>query len=75
MSSRIERAEDGVVSSEQLTQAERAVLEKLADALIPAAPGCLSATDAGVGDDLLAQATTYVPSLPALLRRVVVKVR
>lgn len=62
------------MSSEQLTQAERAVLEKLADALIPAAPGCLSATDAGVGDNLLAQATTYAPSLPALLRRVVVKV-
>ena len=47
------------------------MLEKLADVLIPSAPGFLSATEAGVGDDLLAQATTYAPTLPALLRRVV----
>ena len=75
MSSRIEQARGWRHELGTTYPTERAVLEKLADALIPPAPGFLSATEAGVGDDLLAQATTYVPSLPALLRRVVATVR
>ncbi len=62
------------MSSEPLTAAERVLLGELADALIPPAPGALSASQAGVADHLLAQAAVYAPSLPALLRRIIGKV-
>ncbi len=56
---------------EPLTSAERAILEKLADTLIPPAPGAISASQAGVADNLLTQAGYFAPSLPALLRGVI----
>jgi len=59
------------MSSGALTQAERAILGQLADALIPAAPGALSASQAGVSDQLLAQAVGYAPNLPTLLRGII----
>lgn len=62
------------MSAEPLTDAERKLLEGLADALIPPAPGHLSASEAGVGGELLAQALTYAPDLATMLRRVIASV-
>lgn len=59
------------MTGESLTIAERDVLAALADTLIPAAPGRLSASQAGVADTLLAQAMAYDPDLAARLRRVI----
>lgn len=59
------------MSGKALTEAERAVLDGLADALIPGAPNALSASQAGVADHLLAQAAGYAPNLPTLLRRII----
>ena len=54
-----------------LSDVERRSLERLADALIPAAPGCLSASDAGIGRDLLDRIVEHVPERIALLRQAI----
>lgn len=56
---------------EPLSSAERTILDRLADALIPPAPGRLSASAAGLSGPLLAQAQIYVPDLPENLRVVI----
>ncbi|MGE0283150.1 MAG: hypothetical protein AB7P20_21375 [Rhizobiaceae bacterium] len=56
---------------EPLNEAELETLGSLADALIPAAPGARSATQAGVTETLLQQAETYAPDLPERLRKVI----
>jgi hypothetical protein len=50
---------------------ERRALEHLADALIPAAPGCLSASAAGIGRDLLDRIAEHVPERLWLLRHAI----
>jgi hypothetical protein len=51
-----------------LSDSERRALERLADALIPSAPGCLSASEAGIGRDLLDRIIEHVPERVTLLR-------
>jgi hypothetical protein len=53
-----------------LTAAETARLEALADALIPAGDGRLSASGAGVFGALLPDALAYAPEIVPLCRRV-----
>lgn len=62
------------MNAEPLTDAERRLLEGLADALIPPAPGHLSASEAGVAGELLVQALTYAPDIVAILRKVIASV-
>lgn len=59
------------MNSEALTAAERAMLDGLADTLIPPAPRALSASQAGVSGPLLAQAEAYASDLPARLRKII----
>ena len=59
------------MSDPALSAAERRSLERLADALIPPAPGCLSASEAGIGRDLLDRIVEHVPERIALLRQVI----
>jgi len=54
-----------------LSEAERRAIERLADTLIPSAPGCLSASQAGIGRDLLDRIVEHVPERVALLRQAV----
>ena len=54
-----------------LTPDECAALDRLADVLIPDAPGHLSASQAGVGGDLLARAMSYAPDVADRLRGVI----
>jgi hypothetical protein len=53
------------------SQDERRALECVADALIPAAPGSLSASQAGIGGALLDRIAEHVPERLPLLRHVI----
>ncbi len=54
-----------------ISDAERRALERLADTLIPLAPGGLSASEAGIGRDLLDRIVEHVPERVALLRHAI----
>jgi hypothetical protein len=59
------------MNTEPLSLSERSILATLADTLIPPAPGCLSASEAGIAGQRLDQALSYAPSLADMLRRVI----
>jgi hypothetical protein len=59
------------MNAEPLSLSERSILATLADTLIPPAPGCLSASEAGIAGEGLEQALSYAPSLGDMLRRVI----
>jgi hypothetical protein len=55
------------------SDAERRAMERLGDALIPPAPGALSASEAGIGGLLLDQILVLVPERVPLLRQVIAR--
>jgi hypothetical protein len=55
------------------SDAERHAMERLADVLIPPAPGALSASEAGIGGRLLEQIVELVPERVPLLRQVIAR--
>ncbi|MDX3974883.1 hypothetical protein [Shinella sp.] len=59
------------MNTEPLSLSERALLARLANTLIPPAPGCLSASEAGIAGECLDQALSYAPDLVAMLRSVI----
>lgn len=63
------------MSNAPLSPAERGLLDRLGDTLIPPAPGALSASQAGVSGPLLVEAEAYAPDLPARLRKIIAQAR
>jgi len=55
------------------SDAERRAMERLGDALIPPAPGALSASEAGIGAHLLDRILDLVPERVPLLRQVIAR--
>ena len=61
------------MSAALFSDAERRAMERLGDALIPPAPGALSASEAGIGGQLLDRILDLVPERVPLLRQVIAR--